>query len=46
MIVIHSYGRQKLANAIFRQKKQHYTPFPKLIKEMALFWNSIFLQLS
>ena len=27
----------KLANALFEQKKQHYAPFSKLIKEMSIF---------
>ena len=35
------YGR-KWANAPFKKQIQHFAPFPKLIKEMPLFWNSIF----
>ena len=27
----------KLANALFGQKKQHFAPFPKLIREIPLF---------
>ena len=33
---------RKLPNAIFGQKKQYFAHFPKLIREMPLFWNSIF----
>ena len=36
----HNLGK-KLANALFGQKKQHPTLFPKLIREMPLFYNSI-----
>ena len=34
--------RENLANALFRQKKQYFVPFSKLIREMSLYWNSIF----
>ena len=34
--------RRKLAFASFAQKIHHFAQFPKLIKEMPLFWNSIF----
>ena len=30
----------------FKKKIQHFALFPKLIREMSLFWNSIFGQLS
>ena len=36
----------KWANAIFVQKNQRFAPYLKLIKEMPLFWNSIFLKSS
>ena len=32
----------KWANALFVQKNQRFAHFPKLIKKMPLFWNSIF----
>ena len=32
---------KKLANALFGQKKQHSVLFPKLIRKMPLFYNSI-----
>ena len=33
-----------MGKCLFQKKKkiQHFTPFPKLIREMPLFWNSIF----
>ena len=35
----------KLENAIFGQKKKYYTPFPKLIREIFIFWDSVFLKI-
>ena len=40
-IIYHSI-KPKWANALFAQKFQVFTPFPKLIREMPLFCNSIF----
>ena len=39
-------SRPKWSNALFAQNIQHSTPFPKLIREMPLFCNSIFTKLS
>ena len=36
----------KLAKAPFPQTFQHFTPFPKLIREIPLFWNLIFFKSS
>ena len=35
-------GGGKLAFALFKKTIQHFAIFPKLIREMLLFWNSIF----
>ena len=40
-IIYHSI-KPKWANALFAQKFQVFAPFPKLIREMPLFCNSIF----
>ena len=39
---------EKMGKCPFQKKKkiQHFAPFPKLIREMSLFWNSIFLKSS
>ena len=37
---------RKLANSLFTQTFQNFANFPKLIREMPLFWNSIFGQSS
>ena len=34
--------RKKLAFVLFKKIIQHFAPFSKLIREMFLFWNSIF----
>ena len=48
MIILHAnnyiiFG-EKMGKCLFQKKKkiQHFTPFPKLIREMPLFWNSVF----
>ena len=33
---------KKLAFVPFKKTIQHFAPLPKLIREMSLFWNSIF----
>ena len=41
----HSYSMEKMGKCPFQKKKkkiQHFVPFPKLIREMLIFWNSIF----
>ena len=40
------FCRRKLAFARFTQKIQYFASFVKLIREMPLFWNSIFLKSS
>ena len=37
-----NYSWKKLVFALFKNIIQHFTIFPKLIREMSLFWNSIF----
>ena len=36
---------KKLAFAFFKKTIQHFAIFPKLIREMSLFWNSIFFKI-
>ena len=40
--VIDKIGGRKWANAPFKKTIQHFVPFSKLIREMPIFWNSIF----
>ena len=47
MIILHAnnyiiFG-EKMGKCLFQKKKiQHFAPFPKLIREIPFFWNSIF----